>query len=253
MDFDRISHIYNAYKSRDLMTRIHPDDQMWESGPDWYWSVGESGLRCVLGALSLSWQADTRRILDLPCGHGRVTRHLRAAFPDQQIFACDLDHGGVDFCAEEFGAMPVHSKAELTEVGLPEALDVIWIGSLFTHIDEARTTRWLHYLSDHLAPQGVIVASFHGLFSKQLQSRVPMINDVSWGKIVSQYETSGFGYSPYTEHDMGDYGVSLSSPSKILDIATSIEETRVLAYTERGWANNHDILVLTKNDRLAEI
>ncbi|WP_182585767.1 hypothetical protein [Aminobacter ciceronei] len=44
--------------------------------------------------------------------------------------------------------------------------------------------------------------------------------------------------------------MSLSKPSTILDIADSLPGLRA-GYIERGWANNHDVLVLCRNDRLA--
>ena len=47
-------------------------------------------------------------MLDFACGHGRVMRTLKAAFPDALLTACDIDRDGVDFCARTFGAAPVY-------------------------------------------------------------------------------------------------------------------------------------------------
>jgi trans-aconitate methyltransferase len=251
MDLETAAKIDRDYRSKEVIKTIAANDQMWESGRDWYFSVGESAIDAILRGLSLSWLQTPARILDLPCGHGRVTRQLRRAFPQSQLFVSDLDASGVEFCQATFGATPVFSKAELTDVSLPDNLDVIWIGSLFTHLDEDRTTRWLNYLCRHLSNQGVLVATFHGLWSIDEQRHVPMINNHAWETIMAGYRQTGFGYERYSEFNLGDYGVSLSSAAKILDIATAIEGTRVLAYTERGWANNHDVLVITRNDRLA--
>lgn len=249
MDFQTLSGIERAYRERGVSQVVSPNDQMFKSGPDWYDSVGLSGLQVVLSCLATSWLPRVGRILDLPCGHGRVARHLRAAFPDAQMFFCDLETDGVDFCAETFGGERIYSRPELSEVALPRDLDLIWIGSLFTHVDEKRTARWLSHLAAHLGEHGVLVATFHGLFAAKLQETHPMIDAASWKKIVKGYERTGFGYAPYTELDMGDYGISLSRPSRIVDMATAIEGTRMLAYQERGWANNHDVLALTRNDR----
>jgi SAM-dependent methyltransferase len=251
MDLELAARIHRDYLSREVVKTVAANDQMWQSGPDWYFSVGESAVDIILRGLSLSWQQNPTRILDLPCGHGRVARQLRRAFPEAQLFVSDLDSSGVEFCQTTFNASPIFSKTELTEVSLPENLDIIWIGSLFTHLDEHRTTRWLNYLAHHLASHGVMIATFHGLWSIEEQRRGPMINDAAWQRILSEYHATGFGYERYSEFDLGDYGVSLSSAAKILSIATAIEGTRVLAYTERGWANNHDVLIITRNDRLA--
>jgi SAM-dependent methyltransferase len=249
MDLVEVSRIYTAYKRASIDCTIASDDLMWHSGKDFYYSVGESGLLAVLHSLGFSWLSSVQRILDLPCGHGRVARHLRAAFPNAEIFFSDLDESGVDFCASQFAGEGVYSEQELTKAALPGNLDVIWIGSLFTHVDEARTERWLRYLVSHLSSSGILVATLHGLWSAEQQKLHPMINPQSWSEILVQYRQTGFGYAKYTEHDMGDYGVSLSHPSKILQIASTIPDSRIVCYTERGWANNHDVLTISRLDR----
>ncbi len=169
------------------------------------------------------------------------------------MFYCDIDRSGVDFCAETLGGHGIYSEPDLTAVDLPGDLDLIWVGSLFTHVDEARTKLWLEHLSSRLSPMGVLVATFHGLYSIIEHSLRPMINPTGWAEIMRQFEQGGYGYAAYTEHDMGDYGVSLVRPSKLIDIATSIPETRVLSFTERAWANNHDVLVVAKPGRASLI
>jgi hypothetical protein len=39
----------------DPVKDIHPDDHMWNTGQDWYFPVGQSGLDIVCRAISLSW------------------------------------------------------------------------------------------------------------------------------------------------------------------------------------------------------
>jgi SAM-dependent methyltransferase len=250
MQLSDVVKIEAAYRSATMNRQIAPNDHMWASGKDWYFPVGTYAIDIILRGLALSSITSVNRVLDLPCGHGRVTRHLRAAFPDAEMYVCDLDKTGVEFCAREFRTFPVYSLPELTDVDLPKNLDLIWVGSLFTHVDEIRTKKWLNKLARHLAPHGLLVSTFHGLFSEQLQKTFPMIDPQSWMRILDGYNRTGFGYAKYTDIDMGDYGISLSRPSKIMEIATSIPETRVLAYTERGWAGNQDVLIMSRYDRL---
>ena len=170
MELVAVADVYAAYKAASVSTEIHPNDVMYNTGKKHYSSVGESGLMCVLSGLSQSWRLQVERILDLPCGHGRVARHLRAAFPDACMFFSDLDHEGVDFCSKTFQGTPVYSQPDLTKVDLPSDLDVIWVGSLFTHLDAERTLAWLRHLFGALRPHGILVATFHGLF---VHSRLP--------------------------------------------------------------------------------
>jgi hypothetical protein len=41
------------YEATDLDHTIDPADQMWNTGLDWYWGVGRSGLECVPTLLAL--------------------------------------------------------------------------------------------------------------------------------------------------------------------------------------------------------
>jgi SAM-dependent methyltransferase len=249
IDFDSVARIRAAYDSASVSRTLAPDDHMWNTGPDWYWTVGESGLDAVLHALSLAPTPRVSRILDLPCGHGRVARHLRRAFPDAEMVYCDLDSAAVEFCAKTFEGRGIVSRPELTEVELPGEFDVIWMGSLFTHVDEPRTKRWLAYLARHLSQVGVLVATFHGMWAIEVQTRVPMIDPYAWEVILREYRARGYGYASYADFDLGDYGISLATPSRLLAIATSTPGVRIIMYQERGWADNHDVLALTREPR----
>jgi SAM-dependent methyltransferase len=247
MDFAAVNEIYIRYKASKVPDAIHPDDVMYNSGKGFYFNVGEDGLRVVLRGLSLTWCQGVQRILDLPCGHGRVARHLRAGFPGAEVFFCDIDRSGVDFCAKTFEGTGIYSEPDLTRVDLPRDLDVIWVGSLFTHVDRTRTTAWLHYLAQHLREFGIIVATFRGL--SQFDA-TDFGGDADAGELHRVFEETGFGYAVYKKYLKEDYGTTLVRPSAICKIAEQVEDTRILAYIERGWANRQDVLVLCKHNRM---
>jgi hypothetical protein len=69
--------------------------------------------------------------------------------------------------------------------------------------------------------------------------------------ILEAYENTGWGYARYTHADFGDWGVALAKPARVVALASDIDGIRILSFTERGWANNQDVLVVSKNDRLA--
>jgi SAM-dependent methyltransferase len=107
---------------------------MYAGSLDHYLSVGLSGLRIMRLALEIAGATDPKAILDLPCGHGRVLRHIRVAFPAARITACDLDRDGVDFCVREFGVNGVYSSSKPAEIPIGDQFDLIWCGSLLTHL-----------------------------------------------------------------------------------------------------------------------
>ena len=262
---------------------IHPKDEMYLSGKEWYFRVGESGLKAIHGVVGLSRIIEVKEILDLPCGYGRIARFLRASYPDANITFCDIESDAVDFCSSEFDGNSLYSSPDLCDLEFPNKFDLIWVGSLFTHVDYARTERWIKYLCGALSPDGVLVATFHGAWALEFQKKHPMIDNDLWQKILNGYRNDGYGYASYrnrgmkdygislarpskitaivkklmgvrlpsnAEMGMEDYGISLARPSKITAIVEKLRGVRLLSYTERGWANNHDVLGVAKRDRL---
>ena len=89
-----------------VIRNISPNDVMYNKKfPNHYFDVGKSTLESIKIALQLSSKTidEIHNILDLPCGHGRVTRFLKSFFPNSIITACDLDNDAIDFCKETFG------------------------------------------------------------------------------------------------------------------------------------------------------
>src|SRR5260370_28242185 len=119
---------------------------MFTDEPEVYFSVGWSALRCINISLMAAGTepASVGTILDLPCGHGRVQRYLREAFQNADITACDLLHDGVDYCAKTFGARPLYSDENPANIAIEaNSFDLIWVGSLLTHL---RADRWRDFL-----------------------------------------------------------------------------------------------------------
>jgi SAM-dependent methyltransferase len=218
-----------------------------------YFATGASGLHNVLCALSQSRLTGVRSLLDMGCGHGRVGRFFRAAFPESAISFCEIYPDAVKFCAETFSGTGIQSDYELTQVELGGPFDVIWCGSLFTHLDLDRSERWVRYLCDHLTADGVFVGTFHGsLFSTMKQYFQPLISPETFDEIAEQYQRLGIGYGAYNVDNLahqGSVGVSVWRPSRLLDMAWSIPGFRVISYTERGWADAQDVLAIARTDR----
>ena len=112
---------------------IAPDDPMylsWSRDLDKaYVKHGRMMLDCVRLAMVSARKETVQNILDLPSGHGRVLRLLKAEYPEAKLTACDILTDAVDFCAETFGATPLYGKERPGEIELLEQYDLIWCGS----------------------------------------------------------------------------------------------------------------------------
>ena len=95
---------------------------------------------------------------------------------------------------------------------LERVFDLIWCGSLFTHLDRDRWPAFLEFFSEHLAPDGLLVFTTHGLEADSVDARrrVQLRADPRRAAaLVEGYARDGFGFvSPAGQA----FGISLSSP-----------------------------------------
>ena len=205
-------------------------------------SVGRSAVRCISSAQTIASSYKHARILDFGCGHGRVMRHLRAFAPQSELYAADIRADGVQFCVDEFGCEPVLLTQEFCGVQLPGKQDIIFVGSVFTHIDYQRQKKLWKWLFDALAPSGLLVATFHGYRAREFHESGAMkfISDEKWALIISEYEKTGCGYQSYEIADLGDWGVSLNAVPSIFGLPGGHKENRVVGFAEYGWAGIQD-------------
>jgi SAM-dependent methyltransferase/predicted O-methyltransferase YrrM len=223
---------------------ISPRDAMYTGDGAHYFSVGLSATR----AIETSTNARTpQRILDMPCGHGRVLRFLKARYPAAEIVACDLDGDGVAFCAERFGALPQRSSADLGALELPGPFDLIWCGSLLTHLDAAGSAALLGLFARCLAPGGVAVVTTHGaLVAERLRAGdTYQLDPAAARAALSAYQATGFGYADYPWSP--GYGVSVSSVEWI-ERAAAEAGLNIPRVTERGWDGHQDVIALVRGN-----
>ena len=140
-----------AAVKRPLITLVAKGDGM-NSGPlDYYLKCGHSAINCITEALVRVNRsgASVRSILDFGCGFGRVTRWLLATFPDARLVAMDVDKRAVEAMQTIFSV-----EAYAIDKGgtaLPQlSFDLIWVGSLFTHISAEGSLRLLQLLQGML-------------------------------------------------------------------------------------------------------
>ncbi len=223
------------------------------SFPQEYWVAGRSALAAVRTALNIARKPDSeiRRILDLPCGHGRVLRYLQAAFPEASLTACDVLKDAVDFCASVFGATPVYSHEEIAKIPLErDAYDLIWVGSLFTHLDASNWASLLDKLASSLREGGLLVFTTHGRYvHRQL---IGLEDANSYGlpywritRAVYRYEHSGFGYANYLGSD--NYGISLSDPQWVTSTVAAHQMLQCAYFSERNWHGIQDVYACVKS------
>jgi SAM-dependent methyltransferase len=233
---------------------------MFSGSEDGYFRTGESAVSCIGLAMQGAGKETIESILDLPCGHGRCLRALHAVFPDARLTACDLDRDGVDFCAKTFGATPVYSVADPAEIELDETFDLIWCGSLFTHLDADRFVGFLEFFASHLDAGGILCFTTNGYdtyrrlgwlengTAEQTQLAklyFPAALERPVHDMLRDYEADGFAYSEYRDIAYFDvvesFGATLSSPAWVCERLRAAG-LRLVSFVETGHDDTQDFI-----------
>jgi SAM-dependent methyltransferase len=226
---------------------VSPADWIHSRAPERYYSTGRMTIRRVRLAQLQTRKTAVRRILDFGSGYGRILRQFKAAFPEARLAACDIHQEAVDFCAETFGAEPIYAADDPGETKVEGEFDLIFVGSLFTHLDGPRWKSLLDLLERVLERDGLLLFTTQGRFIRdQVAERTwrdafdrPIW--VNWGvteeqldQMVSDYDRDGFGYLEWSALDR-QYGTSIATPAWVLGQLQTRPGFEIVSYWERGW------------------
>lgn len=208
-----------------------------------YFNVGKSALLSIMAALAArqcyaGGHQPIEHILDFGCGHGRVARYLKAAFPDAVTKVTDLSQDGVRWCVDVLGC-------EETGPTLPaNTFDLIWVGSVFTHLTAAAAAQLLGELKAALRENGVLLITTRGRFAA-LNRNPKGPSPEGAAAMMAAYDIAGYGFAEYAKTP--GYGVCTVNPSWYFTHACD-DTTIQIALQEKGWDSNQDVLAFMRHN-----
>ena len=221
---------------------------MFEGNPDHYFSCGESALRILLEAVSRAGMPIPAQILDFGAGAGRVTRWLKSAFPASSIACCDVRAEHMQFLRTQFGVDAWTVGTDIDALKIPGTYDLIWVGSVITHLSEAETRRLIDKLLSACNVGGLLVLSFHGPFAierqRQQTTNSKYIHDDGWEEIERGYGATGYGYADYQRQK--GYGISVCTPAWMTNVVNALPGSRLVLMASRAWDGHHDVVAIQK-------
>jgi hypothetical protein len=228
-----------------VITTVADGDGMYSDNDLYYLKVGYSALQSIFQSLVAAGLTVDQigSVCDYACGFGRVARWLRAAFPNARFNAADLDPKATRAVSQILAVETTSLDIGLSRP-LPGNYDLIWIGSLLTHLAAAKIEALLRFLKNHITASGVIVATTHGDYvAQRLISGEKTYNLAPDGQaaLLADYRDTGFGFSPYPRSV--DYGISVVRPQRMNKLLADCG-FRVAYFNARGWASHQDVYCL---------
>lgn len=175
---------------------IHCDDEMFEFARGLHFASHDlatahyfwQGQRIAQLLEDLLARLEGRgRILDFASGFGRVTRWLAARLGCERVVAAEIQPDAVRFLTDRLGVSALQSSFDPQEFCTAETFELVWAGSLFTHLPVGRFEGWLATLGSRVNPNGGMLA-----FSVFPQSLAPA---------AARERANGHWYLPSSESD----------------------------------------------------
>lgn len=249
-DFSNNLNCLTDYNSLNINTTISPDEVCPNDRGEAYFYAGRNALFWIELSLLLSCKRkyDINNILDIPCGHGRELRWIKSAFPDSNIVASDIDKDAVDFCANTFNVTPNYSSVDFAKVLPDTTFDLIWIGSLFSHLNSKDWLSLLDFADSKLNPGGIVIFTAAGLATARMIENGVLggLNGDNAKQLLSDYYNKGFGFTHYPHLPNSNYGRSLAKPQWISSVLESYKSFKLVLYCEQAWDSLQDVICCEK-------
>jgi SAM-dependent methyltransferase len=236
-----------------VLQAIAQQDGMLGAIRERYFFTGQANIFTVFNIINLRYLYCGRldglgSILDFGCGYGRVTRWFCAAFPDARIFVTDINRQGAEWCAAHLPCTAIDPEP------LAGNFDLIWVGSVFTHLPTLRAEALLERLLAALRPDGVLALTIHGRAVGFRMEGYDWQNDRNprlhfglsrerFEQMMEDYRHTGYGYADYS--GQVDYGMCVASPSWYEERVLRSKEFVQILFQERA-DNAQDVLAFMR-------
>jgi SAM-dependent methyltransferase len=178
-------------------------------------------------------------VLDFASGYGRLTRALVQRLPAQRIWVADIYGEAVDWQIRTFGVNGFRSYADTTVVDHNGTHDIVFVGSLFSHLPRDLFRAWLKRLHQMVGPNGVLAFSVH---------------DETLLGAEEAMSPEGIRFFPWSESgslDPAIYGMTYVTEAFVVDAISAIRPQRPPSWCHfpKGLYENQALYVVAGGDR----
>ena len=210
-----------------------------------YMGIGWNGFQVVRTVLqSANGDVGVKgRILDFASGYGRVSRFLAGYYGPERVCVSDIKADAVDYMVERMGVSGFHSVEDPALLDVEDRFEVIFVGSLFSHLNQDLCRKWLEKLVSLTEPEGLLVFSTHDI---SLHKQGSDEGHVFW----EQNEDGAFHFIDNQITATDKYGTSFTSEAFIEGQLHSIDPSLRYVRYPKFFGGLQDVYVVTKAGRL---
>jgi 2-polyprenyl-3-methyl-5-hydroxy-6-metoxy-1,4-benzoquinol methylase len=100
-------------------------------------------------------------VLDFASGYGRLTRILVQKLAKERIWVSDIYREAIAWQVKTYGVQGFFSTPSPQDLSHDRVHDVVWVGSLFSHLPNGLFQDWLAKIWSFVGPRGVLAFSVH--------------------------------------------------------------------------------------------
>jgi SAM-dependent methyltransferase len=148
---------------------------------DSFVSVGQKCAFDLKNSLSLIGRdlQDFNNVLEFGCGCGRVLRYLYDLPERCRISGTDIDREAIEWCRSNLPRVTFAVNNPFPPLPYPaDNFDLVYVISVFTHLDEDYQFAWLTELKRVLKPGGILIATTAGASCRELDTQKGLLSPV---------------------------------------------------------------------------
>jgi hypothetical protein len=143
------------------------------------------------------------------------------------------------------------SFENLDDLDTAEKWDLIFCGSLLSHLPQIHFWPTIKFITRSLSSNGIAIVTLEGRHAEYIQdNKWKFIDDDSFNIARKSFHDTGFGFVDYNTNfktlnfpDQERYGITLVKPSWIMKGIEAMEDIRILGFAERDWDDHQDVIV----------
>jgi SAM-dependent methyltransferase len=209
------------------------------------------GRKCAIdlkNSLSLIGRnlQDFNNVLEFGCGCGRVLRFLYDLPERCHISGTDIDREAIEWCRSNLPRFSFAVNNPFPPLPYPTgSFDLVYAISVFTHLDEDYQFAWLTELKRVLKPGRILIATTHGAFAREWDSRKGLLSLVE----LETLQRKGFLFSTVRKglfklDGLPDfYQRAYHTKQYVTETWTKFFTIR--RYVERGMRDSQDLVLLS--------